>query len=103
MTGRRARSERTRFRTSRPSTTRQAKIEQRDVVGLVADRLNGKIAVSDPVDGIGSVLQRLQDGRANHFVVFDQQHSRATVGTRDRAARLSRRLFKDDQTMTTST
>jgi len=54
---------------------RQPEIEQGQLVKLVLRRVDGGLAVGDPVDGIGRVLESLLHGRADHPVVLDQQNS----------------------------
>ena len=52
----------------------QAEIEQRNVVGLAAAGFDGEIAIAHPVDRIGGIPQRLDDGGADHPVVLHHEH-----------------------------
>jgi hypothetical protein len=54
---------------------RQSKIEQGQLVRLVLCRVERRLAVGDPIDRIGCILESLLHGRADHPVVLDQQNS----------------------------
>src|SRR5216684_3093676 len=60
----------------------QAKIEKRDVVALGLRGFDRRSAIGDPIDRIGSVLQRLLHGGSNHTIIFDEQNAHGyPVGT----------------------